>query len=398
MAHETGWSFLKQQIQSGYTLLFGREWPAWISGIFLAVLALLIFMWWHPWGVAGGYNNWGSWFFYLIGVYEEPPANSPLLNGMSLSNLGIIAGALASALLGKQFKINKAPPLEYVKGIAGGILMGLGAALASGCNVGGFYTAMGMFDLGGLTMMFGLLAGAYLGLRYLLWEMEHVSIGTSLKAKKNGNAPRRNYSAQKPYFGLGLFLLVLVVFQIYSWLGLTQMGGLLFFGFLIGLVMHRSRFCFANAFREPFMTGDGRMMRAVLISLMVYALGSAVIKWSYIQPPGAGVFHPATLGSPLGGLIFGLGMILAGGCASGTLWRAGEGHLKLWVALVVLALSNSASSRLLSLSGIRDWLGQPVLLPEIIAWQPTLVLYYLFFGFFILLLLWNERNEKFVVF
>ncbi len=387
-----------QDLNTGISSLFDREWPAWLSGIFLAILALIVFLWWHTWGVAGGYNNWGNWFFYLTGLYDQPPERSPLSNGMSLSNLGIIFGAMASALIGKKFKINKAPPLEYLKGLLGGGLMGFGAALAAGCNVGGFYSAVAMFDPGGLTMMLGLLAGAYLGLRYLIWEMDHVSFGTKIRAKPEGKGPAREYSTLKKVAGVALVLLVLVVFQIYAWQGETQLGGLIFFGFLIGLVMHRGRFCFANAFREPFMTGDGRMMRAVLTSLMIYALGSAVIKWSYIQPPGAGVYHPYMLGSPLGGLIFGVGMILAGGCASGTLWRAGEGHLKLWIALAGFTLSNSLSVSWIAGSGLKQWLGNPVLLPEFFAWQPTLIFYFAFFLFGILLLGWNERSEKFVLF
>lgn len=398
MSNESLFQSMRQELRSGFDLIFSKEWPAWLSGIFLAVLALLIFMWWQPWGVAGGYNNWGGWFFYLIGLYEQPPEQTPLLNGMSLSNLGIVLGALASALLSKQFQINKAPPLEYLKGIVGGILLGLSAAVAAGCNVGGFYSALAMFDLGGFTMMLGLLAGAYLGLRYLLWEMEHVTFGTTIRSREQSAGGKRDFSKQKPYWGGFLVLLVLAIFQIYAWLDLTQMGGLVFFGFLIGLVMHKSRFCFANAFREPFMTGDSRMMRAVLISLTVYTLGSAVIKWSYIQPPGAGVYHPFALGSPLGGFIFGVGMILAGGCASGTLWRVGEGHVKLWIVLVAFALSNSLGATFLDKTGLREWLGQPVLIPEVIAWQPTLILYYLFFVLFMLVLIWNEKSERFVVF
>jgi uncharacterized membrane protein YedE/YeeE len=51
-------------------------------------------------------------------------------------------------------------------------------------------------------------------------------------------------------------------------------------------------------------------------------------------------------GSLVGGLLFGLGMVLAGGCASGVLWRAAEGHLKLWVALLTMAWSGSTLSAL----------------------------------------------------
>ena len=90
---------------------------------------------------------------------------------------------------------------------------------------------------------------------------------------------------------------------------------LLFFGALIGLIMHRSRFCFVRAFRCPFMTGDAEMVKIVAMSLMIYGMGTAVIKWAWIQEPSMGVNHNFWIGSLLGGVIFGIGMLLAGGCA-----------------------------------------------------------------------------------
>ena len=78
----------------------------------------------------------------------------------------------------------------------------------------------------------------------------------------------------------------------------------MFFGLVIGLVMHRSRFCFVRAFRDPLMTGDAEMVKVVSLSLMIYGLGSAVIKWNYIQPDTMGVFHPFWIGSLLGGSHF----------------------------------------------------------------------------------------------
>lgn len=383
-----------QETQKGYAIVFERPWPAWLSGLFIAFLALIIFMWWNTWGVAGGYANWGEWLYYSLGIYSEAPSKTPWLNGMSVSNIGIVVGALASALLSRQFRINTAPKLEYVKGVGGGVLMGIGAALAAGCNVGGFYCAMGMLDLGGVMMMVGLFGGAYLGLRYLLWEMENLPQKTMAATPK----PRKDRNRLKAIIGLITIAAVFIAFQAYSSAGQTQIGGLLFFGFLIGLVMHRGRFCFANAFREPFMTGDSRMMRAVLLSLMVYALGTAVIKWSYIQPPGAGVYHPFWIGSLAGGLIFGVGMLLAGGCASGTLWRAGEGHVKLWLALIGFMASNSPAGRAIEAAGLRESLGRGVFIPEVFTWQGTMILLYFICLSLILLLLWNERTEKFVAF
>ena len=389
-------SFFAGEVKRGYNFLFGKKWPSWISGIFLAFLAILIFLWWHTWGIAGGYRNWGDWFYYLIGVYSKPPQKSPLMNGMSVSNIGIILGAFASALFSKQFKINPAPLWEYVKGIIGGALMGVGAAFAAGCNVGGFYSALGMMDLSGFMMMIGLFGGAYTGLKYLLWEMENIKIG-SPRVDISKLEERFNFDLIKPYVGLIITLLVLLGFYIYSKYDKTQMGGLLFFGFLIGIVMHRGRFCFANSFREPFMTGDGSMMKAVMISLMIYVSATVIIKWAYIQPPKSGIYHPY-YGSLIGGFIFGIGMLLAGGCASGTLWRMGEGHIKLWLAFLGFTLSNSPTGHFIKKYGIKEVLGHGIFAPDVFGWPISLVLYFIVFIFMIVLLKYNEETDKFVIF
>ncbi|MCF8045585.1 MAG: YeeE/YedE family protein, partial [Desulfarculaceae bacterium] len=147
-------SSINRQTREGFALLFEQEWPKWLAGILITVLALLIFLWDSPWGIANGYRNWGNWLLYFTGINAEKPF-APWLHPMSLSNFGLFAGALASALMGRQFRIRRAPRLEYAKGLAGGIFMGIGAAFAKGCNVGGFFTATGMLSFGGIAMMFG---------------------------------------------------------------------------------------------------------------------------------------------------------------------------------------------------------------------------------------------------
>jgi uncharacterized membrane protein YedE/YeeE len=140
------------------------------------------------------------------------------------------------------------------------------------------------------------------------------------------------------------------------------------------------------------------MVRAVAISLMIYGLGSAVIKWSFIQPDTMGVYHPFWLGSMLGGLIFGVGMLLAGGCASGTLWRVGEGHTKLMVALVSFSLTNSAALAVLRRVDLSSKLGEGIFIPKVFTWEFTLPLFVAFLLFWSFMAIWNEKTEKFVVF
>jgi hypothetical protein len=122
---------IKEESRKNYIALFEQDWPSWLAGIFIAFLALMIFLWDAPWGIAGGYKNWGNWLWYSLGIDEHKPF-APWLHPMSLSNFGIFAGAFFSTMMSRQFKVRKAPKLEYAKGIIGGILMGIGAAFAGG--------------------------------------------------------------------------------------------------------------------------------------------------------------------------------------------------------------------------------------------------------------------------
>jgi len=358
---------VKEEARKNYISVFEQDWPSWLAGIFIALLALMIFLWDAPWGIAGGYKNWGNWVLYGLGLNHDKPF-LPWLHPMSMSNFGIFAGAFFSAMMSRQFKIRRAPNLEYAKGIVGGILMGIGAAFAGGCNVGGFFTATGMLSMGGIAMMIGLAGGAWIGLKYLLWELEHLP--AKPLGQKEGSEPFLGikWDRVQPYIGTGVVVAVIAAFYAYSTFDKAQIGGLLFLGFLIGLVMHRSRFCFVRAFRCPFMTGEAEMVKVVAMSLMIYGMGSAIIKWAWIKEPLTGVYHPFFLGSLVGGLIFGVGMILAGGCASSTLWRIGEGHLKLVMTMIGFALSNSLASKGIAALKLSDKLGKGVFMPDVFTW------------------------------
>jgi uncharacterized protein len=386
----------REEAKSLYAALFEKDWPPWIAGLLLAVICTVYVLWRNPWGVIAGYRNWGDWFFYGIGMFSERPL-SPLMHNFSLSNIGLLGGALASALLARQWRFNRQPGIEYAKAVVGGVLMGFGSVLAAGCNVGGFYIAIGTFSASGFAMMAGMIIGSYLALRYLLWEIEKFPSRppAPASAKKNGGF---DWVRIQPYIGGAVIIFIVVLFYIYGAMDQTSLGGFLFLGMLIGLVMHRSRFCFVAGFRDFFMTGESRMLRAVALSIVAYALLMAVLKWLYIADEGLGVYNRFWLGGFGGGIIFGIGMVLAGGCGSSTLWRAGEGNTKIWVALVPFCLSMSYFYPLLQNAGWFDKLGSAVFLPAVFSWQWTLPLYGIFFLLWVLIAAWNERTEKLVIF
>ena len=113
-----------------------------------------------------------------------------------------------------------------------------------------------------------------------------------------------------------------------------------------GFTLQRSRFCFASAFRDLFLFGSARTMKGILIGLSVATAGFAVLMYSMVPFPQFGALPgeahilPVGLSTVVGGLMFGLGMVLSGGCVSGSLYRMAEGYVGSWVAVagVVIGL------------------------------------------------------------
>jgi uncharacterized membrane protein YedE/YeeE len=328
-----------------------------------------------------------------LGVLHRPDLIAPWLYSGSVLNLGVLAGGLTAALLSREFAIRVAPVGELVKGGLGGLLMGMGAVLAFGCNIGGFFSATSALSLSGLAMMAGLALGAYLGLRYILWEIEHwpgLSRGRSFTV---GGAAADGRGLQ-PWLG-GALLLVLVLFlpALYARQGYVPQAGFLVFGVAFGVVFQRSRFCLVRAFREPFMTGEADHTRAAAVALVVSAVGFTVLKFTDLKDKGEWVFPAFWLGALLGGLLFGVGMTLAGGCGAGSIWRAGEGHVKLWCAVALFAVGASCARMGLGQAGLMPSLGRQVFLPALVGWGGALLLVAATMAAWYLVATWNERTQ-----
>ena len=108
----------------------------------------------------------------------------------------------------------------------------------------------------------------------------------------------------------------------------------LWFGFVYGMSLQYGRFCMASAIRDLFAVGVPRMAVGIMIAVVLFSLVSA-----YVTVAGKSTFHASPIGlySVIGGLIFGIGMVYTGGCASGSLYKTGEGSVA--ALLVVLSLS-----------------------------------------------------------
>jgi uncharacterized membrane protein YedE/YeeE len=336
------------KIRGLYKLLCETEWNANITGVIVAILSILIMAWWRPWGAVGAIRNWGDWILYGIGLYSSAP-KSALISSGSVIGIGFIGGAFLSACLGGQFALRFPPYREIVKGILAGIFMGVGAAFAGGCNVGGMYNAIGNLAANGFSMWLGLVIGVIFGLWLLYKEMEYITWGSS-----------GSWTVEIPRLLQGLLGIGAIAGLVYGarWYAaydgdgnvdyIASLSGILLIAAGLGYAMQRGRWCMVQGFREPHMTGDCTLAKSVALSIFILAIGGAVLKYGVPIHGGDPVLAPANYvrgtfgwGGVVGGFIFGLGAMLAGGCGSGTLWRVGEGQIKLWVVVPFFGIANS---------------------------------------------------------
>ena len=142
-------------------------------------------------------------------------------------------------------------------------------------------------------------------------------------------------------------------------------------GVAFGVICQRSRFCFVAGFRDLFLMRQGRMMRGIIAGLAVATAGFAMIMATVIPNPGSGVLPsdahilPVGLATVLGGLLFGFGMVLCGGCVSGSLYRMGEGYLGSWVAIGGVLLG------LYALNSTWNWWWEHQISGDGFTWLPT---------------------------
>lgn len=113
-------------------------------------------------------------------------------------------------------------------------------------------------------------------------------------------------------------------------------------GIVFGAVVQRTHFCTMGAIADLTLFGDGRRLRAWLLAIAIGLLGSQALNSASLIDLSATVYRASDilwLGALLGGLMFGFGMTLSGGCTSRNIVRLAAGNLKSMVVLLVLAVT-----------------------------------------------------------
>ncbi len=163
--------------KGGRSLLQG-PWALMWGAVALALLNFLtLYLAGRPWGVTAAFGLWGGKFLSSIGVAIETwpswqnPALQRALNASILSditsvmNIGIMLGALVAAGLAHKFNPEWRIPAKHVAAsVIGGIMLGYGARLAYGCNIGAFFSGIASGSLHGWLWIVCCLVGNYAGI------------------------------------------------------------------------------------------------------------------------------------------------------------------------------------------------------------------------------------------
>jgi uncharacterized membrane protein YedE/YeeE len=150
-------------------------------------------------------------------------------------------------------------------------------------------------------------------------------------------------------------------------------------GLAAGYAMHRSDFCMTAAFRDMFLFRDFFLMRQVAL---VIVLSMALFEGGRLA--GVIAHHPfPNIGAPsltnvLGGFVFGVGMVLAGGCVCGSLFKFGAGSATSLLAVVGMLAGSALYAEIhpqwAALAKATALLGGAVTVPQWLGLPPPLLL------------------------
>lgn len=166
-------------------------------------------------------------------------------------------------------------------------------------------------------------------------------------------------------------------------------------GLGLGFVMQRSRVCFAAAFRNLWLLRDTAQFRGLWYLLLVASLGFFALQYSAFLAGGEVPLKVSAAGGyvAIGAFIFGVGMVLASGCASGMLVRLGEGSLSHLVVLICFIIGALAGARTI------DWWeaafpgAGKVFFPKALGWGFALLLQLGLLVFIYSLVHWHKIRE-----
>ena len=290
------------------------------------------------WAVTGEFTRWGGEILQSLGVNTEEWGYYKIisLEGTIFSRidglmiLGMFAGCIAAALWANNIGIRMPQNrIRIVQALVGGALAGFGARLAMGCNLASLFTGIPQFSLHAWFFTITTAIGSYAGVKFTLLPM----FRPPLKLKKGaGQVKQSDPNQAKRRFRIGMVIFFAwAIASIYVMQAVSiKLGFAMLCGLGFGLLIERAQICFTSAFRDLWATGRAYMGKAIIYGMLIGTL----CVFSYIQLGMNPKIMWAGPNAIIGGLLFGFGIVLAGGCETGWMYRAMEGQVHfMWVGV-----------------------------------------------------------------
>lgn len=164
---------------AGWRRVLQGPWPMLAGALLLALLnAATLALAGHPWGITWAFTLWAAkvavalgWNPDAVAYWREGWQRDALDAGLfedvtSVMNVGLALGAMAAAgLAGRYAPSFRVPLRSLAAAILGGLLMGYGARLAYGCNIGAYFSGIASTSLHGWLWIAAALPGSWLGAR-----------------------------------------------------------------------------------------------------------------------------------------------------------------------------------------------------------------------------------------
>lgn len=301
------------------------------------------------WAVTGEFTRWGghalqfagvdlsNWgYFKIIGLQGTPLTR---IDGVMI--IGMFVGCFSAALWANNVKLrHPTHRIRVFQALAGGIIAGFGARLAMGCNLAAFFTGIPQFSLHAWFFAIATAIGSLAGAKVSLLPVFRIPVKLQ---KVSAPQPLSAHQAQaKKRFRIGMALFLgFMVWAVAKMFDAPKLGIAALFGLAFGLIIERAQVCFTSAFRDLWITGRTQMAKAIIAGMAVSTIGV----YSYVQLGLDPKIFWAGPNAVIGGLLFGFGIVLAGGCETGWMYRAVEGQVHYWW----VGLGNVIGSTLLAL-------------------------------------------------
>lgn len=164
------------------TLIYGG-WPLWWAVMAIAVFNLLtLLIAGHPWSITFAFSLWGTkiwsavggdisqWQYWSLAYPSQALNSSVLLDTTSIMDFGLIIGAgLAATLAGRFAPQTTFNNRKIIAVVVGGFMLGYGARLAFGCNIGALLAGISSGSLHGWLWLIAGFIGNVIGVKARVW-------------------------------------------------------------------------------------------------------------------------------------------------------------------------------------------------------------------------------------